>query len=86
MSIYDLMPLRVLEQIERFETAAIEKQRVGQTLLNEAQDLLMEIDSIVGFYRMRAEREGWGVLRAAAERQDLAAWDNDPLPGQGARV
>jgi len=86
MSIYDLMPLRVLEQIERFETAAIEKQRVGQTLLNEAQDLLMEIDSIVGSIGMRAEREGWGVLRAAAERQDLAAWDNDPLPGQGARV
>jgi len=86
VGVYDVMPLRVLEQIERLETAAIEKRNAGQVFLDEAEELYMEIDSIVESYRMRAEREGWDALRSEAERQDAISWYCDPLPGQGARV
>lgn len=79
-SIFDAMPLKVLEQLERIEIDVADKERRAFMLQADAQDLRLRHDEIVNSWKHRAEREGLDTLIAVRNRLDRIAWICDPLP------
>jgi hypothetical protein len=79
-SIFDAMPVKVLEDLERIETTALDYERRAFLLQADAQDLRMKHDEIVAWWTKRAEQEGLDQLIADRERIETIAWIRDPLP------
>jgi chromosome segregation ATPase len=85
-SVYEVIPLKVLEQISAYEEQAAELEHKAASLQADAQDLLLRAEDIVEYYRQRIREYGWDACKAEAERKDAFAWRFDPLPGQGAHA
>ena len=79
-SIYDAMPVKVLEEIERIETRIPVIERRAFMLQAEAQDLRNKHDEIIASWKARAAWEGLDNLIAERHRQEMIAWHCDPLP------
>ncbi len=79
-TIFDAMPIRVLEELERIETAIPELERQAFVLQANAQDLRLQHDEIIAAWKDKAEREGLDYLIAQRQRLDMTAWACDPLP------
>lgn len=79
-TIFDAMPIRVLEELERIETAIPELERQAFVLQANAQDLRLQHDEIIAAWKVKAEREGLDNLIAQRQRMDMIAWACDPLP------
>jgi hypothetical protein len=79
-SIFDAMPVKVLEELERIETAIPDIERRAFLLQADAQDLRMQYDEIIASWKARAEREGLDNLIAERHRLEMIAWVCDPLP------
>jgi len=82
-SVYEVIPLKVLEQISTYEEQAAELEHRAASLQADAQDLRVRADDIVEYYQQRIREYGWEACKAEAERADAFAWRFDPLPGQG---
>ena len=82
-TIFDAMPVKVLEELERIETTISEKEQPGLPVLQaDAQDLRLRHDEIIASWKARAEREGLDNLVAERQRLDAIAWIFDPLPSR----
>jgi len=79
-SIFDVMPIKVLEQLERIETAIPDLERRAFMLEADAQDLRLQREEIITFWKNRAEQEGFDKLIAEQNRVEMIAWHCDPLP------
>jgi len=79
-SIFDAMPVKVLEELERIETTIPEIERRAFLLQADAQDLRIRHDEIIASWTARAEREGLDNLIAERQRFEMIAWVYDPLP------
>jgi hypothetical protein len=79
-TIFDAMPLKVLEQLERIEIEYADKERRAFMLQADAQDLRLRHDEIVNSWKIRAEQEGLDTLIAERRQLDRIAWICDPLP------
>jgi hypothetical protein len=79
-TIFDAMPVKVLEELERIETAISDKEHQAFVLQANAQDLRIRHDTIISSWKARAERDGLENLVAERLRQDAIAWISDPLP------
>ncbi|WAC04318.1 MAG: hypothetical protein OS112_07565 [Methanoregula sp.] len=79
-TIFDAMPVKVLEELERIETAIPDMEHRAFVLQANAQDLRMQHDEIIASWRARAEREGLDNLIAERQRLEMIAWACDPLP------
>ena len=80
ITIFDAMPVKVLEELERMEIAISDKEHRAFVLQADAQDLRFRNDDIILLWKSRAEREGLDNLVAERCRQDAIAWISDPLP------
>ena len=81
-TIFDAMPVKVLEELERIETAIPEIERRAFLLQADAQDLRLKHDEIIASWTARAEREGLDNLIAVRQRLEMIAWVRDPLPNK----
>ena len=81
-TIFDAMPVKVLEELERIETTIPEVERRAFLLLADAQDLRIRHDNIISSWTARAEREGLENLITERSRLDAIAWVFDPLPNR----
>ena len=81
-TIFDAMPVKVLEELERIETTIPEVEHRAFLLLADAQDLRLRHDEIIASWTARAEREGLDNLIAERQRLDAIAWVFDPLPNR----
>jgi hypothetical protein len=79
-TIFDAMPVKVLEDLERMEIAISDKEHRAFVLQANAQDLRIRHDDIISSWKARAEREGLDNMVAERCRQDAIAWILDPLP------
>jgi hypothetical protein len=79
-TIFDAMPVKVLEELERIETTIPEIERRAFLLQADAQDLRIRHNEIVASWTARAEREGLDNLIAERHRLEMIAWVCDPLP------
>jgi ribosomal protein S15P/S13E len=79
-TIFDAMPIKVLEELERMETAISDKENQAFVLQADAQDLRIHHDEIIVSWKSQAEREGLDNLVAERQRLDMIAWVFDPLP------
>ena len=79
-TIFDAMPVKVLENLERMEIAISDKEHRAFVLQANAQDLRIRHDDIISSWKARAEREGLDNMVAERCRQDAIAWILDPLP------
>ena len=79
-TIFDAMPVKILEELERIETTISEEERRAFLLQADAQDLRTRYDNIISSWKARAERDGLENLVAERQRQDAIAWLSDPLP------
>jgi len=79
-TIFDAMPVKVLEELERIEIAISDKEHQAFVLQANAQDLRIRHDNIISSWKARAERDGLENLVAERLRQDAIAWISDPLP------
>jgi hypothetical protein len=79
-SIFDAMPVKVLEELERLETTIADAEHRSFTLQANAQDLRIRHDEIIASWKARTEREGLDKLIAERQRLDAIAWIFDPLP------
>jgi hypothetical protein len=79
-SIFDAMPIKVLEQLERIETAIPDLERRAFMLQVDAQDLRLQREEIITYWKHRAEQEGFDKLVAERNRLEMIAWFCDPLP------
>jgi hypothetical protein len=82
-TIFDAMPIAVLEELERIETRIPVIERRAFMLQAEAQDLRHRHDEIIAAWKDRAAWEGLDNLVAQREREDNLAWACDPLPCRG---
>jgi hypothetical protein len=80
ITIFDAMPAKILEELERIETAISEKEQRAFLCQADAQDLRLRHDEIIASWTARAEREGLDNLIAERQRLDAIAWVFDPLP------
>ena len=81
-TIFDAMPVKVLEELERIETTVSEKEQRAFLCQADAQDLRLRHDEIIASWKARAEREGLDNLVAERQRLDAIAWVFDPLPNR----
>jgi hypothetical protein len=81
-TIFDAMPVKVLEELERIETTIPEVERRAFLLLADAQGLRLRHDEIVASWTARAEQEGLDNLIAECQRLEMIAWVCDPLPNR----
>ena len=81
-TIFDAMPVKVLEELERIETTIPEVERRAFLLLADAQDLRTRHDEIIASWTARVEREGLDNLIAECQRLEMIAWVCDPLPNR----
>ena len=79
-TIFDAMPVKVLEELERIETTLPELESRAFRLLAQAQDLRSRHDEIIASWKARAAWEGLDNLVAERSRLDAIAWLSDPLP------
>ena len=79
-TIYDAMPVKVLEELERIETTLPELESRAFRLLAQAQDLRSRHDEIIASWKAKAAWEGLDNLVAERSRLDAIAWLSDPLP------
>ena len=79
-TIFDAMPLKILEQLERIETAIPDLERRAFVLQANAQDLRLQHEEIIASWKARAERGGLDNLIAERQRLEMIAWVCDPLP------
>jgi hypothetical protein len=79
-TIFDVIPVKVLEELERMETSIADAEHRAFTLQANAQDLRIRHDEIIASWKARTEREGLDNLVAERCRQDAIAWIFDPLP------
>jgi hypothetical protein len=79
-TIFDAMPIKVLEELERIETTIADAEHQAFTLQANAQDLRIRHDEIIALWKARTEREGLDNLIAERCRQDAITWIFDPLP------
>lgn len=79
-TIYDAMPIKVLEELERIETRIPVIERRAFMLQAEAQDLRYRHDEIIKSWKDRAAWEGLDNLVEQRRREDAIAWACDPLP------
>ena len=79
-SIFDAMPIKVLEQLERIESAIPDLERRAFMLQADAQDLRLQREEIITYWKHRAEQEGLDKLVAERNRAEMIAWHCDPLP------
>jgi len=79
-TIFDAMPVKVLEELERIETTIPEKERQAFLLQAGAQDLRLRHEGIIASWKARAEQEGLDNLIAERQRLEDIAWIFDPLP------
>ena len=80
ITIFDAMPVKILEELERMEIAISDKEHRAFVLQADAQDLRIRHDDIISSWEARAEREGLNNLVAERCRLDAIAWISDPLP------
>ena len=81
-TIFDAMPVKVLEELERIETTVSEKEQRAFLCQTDAQDLRTRYDNIISSWKARAERDGLENLVAERQRLDAIAWIFDPLPNR----
>jgi hypothetical protein len=81
-SIFDAMPVKVLEELERIETTIPEIERRAFMLLADAQDLRLRHDAIIASWTARSNHEGLDNLVSERQRLDMIAWVFDPLPNR----
>jgi hypothetical protein len=81
-TIFDAMPVKVLEELERIEIAISDKEHLAFVLQANAQDLRMRHDGIISSWKSRAKQAGLENLVAERRRQDAIAWILDPLPSR----
>ena len=81
-TIFDAMPVKVLEELERIETTIPEVERRAFLLLADAQDLRTRHDEIIASWTARVEREGLDNLVVERQRLDAIAWIFEPLPNR----
>jgi hypothetical protein len=79
-SIFDAMPVKVLEELERIEIATRDAENRAFLLQADAQDLRIRHDEIILSWKVRAENEGLENLIAERNRLEMHAWICDPLP------
>ena len=79
-TIYDAMPIKVLEELERIEIKIPVIERRAFMLQAEAQDLRYRHDEIIKSWKDRAAWEGLDNLVEQRRREDAIAWACDPLP------
>jgi hypothetical protein len=79
-TIFDAMPVKVLEELERMEISIADAEHRAFTLQANAQDLRIRHDEIIASWKARTEREGLDNLIAERCRLDAIAWVFDPLP------
>jgi len=79
-TIFDAMPTKVLEELERMECSIADAEYQAFTLQANAQDLRIRHDGIIASWKARTEREGLDNLIAERCQQDAIAWIFDPLP------
>ena len=79
-SLFDAMPVKVLEELERIEITVSEKEQRAFLCQADAQDLRLRHDEIIASWKARAQREGLDNLVAERQRLDMIAWVFDPLP------
>ena len=79
-TIFDAMPLKVLQELERIETTINEVERQAFVFQAGAQDLRIRHEDIIASWKVQAERDGLENLVAERRRQDAIAWIFDPLP------
>jgi hypothetical protein len=79
-TIFDAMPVKVLEELERIEIAITDKERRAFVLQADAQDLRIRHNEIIASWKARAAWEGLDNLVAERQRLDAIAWISDPLP------
>jgi len=79
-TIFDAMPIKVLEELERIETTLPELESRAFRLQAQAQDLRLRHDEIIAVWKARAAWEGLDNLVTERRRQDAIAWLSDPLP------
>lgn len=79
-TIFDAMPISVLETLERMETAISDMERRAFVLQANAQDFRMRHDKIIASWKVRADRDGLENLVAERQRLDAIARIIDPLP------
>jgi hypothetical protein len=82
ITIFDAMPVKVLEEPERIEIAIPEVERRAFLLQANAQELRLRHDGIVASWTARAKREGLDNLIAERQRREMIAWVCDPLPNR----
>ena len=79
-TIFDAMPVKVLEELERIEIAINDKEHRAFVLQADAQDLRIRHNEIIASWKARAAWEGLDNLVAERQRLDMIAWISDPLP------
>ena len=79
-TIFDAMPVKVLEELERIEIAITDKERRAFVFQADAQDLRIRHNEIIASWKTRAAWEGLDNLVAERQRLDAIAWVCDPLP------
>jgi hypothetical protein len=79
-TIFDAMPVKVLEELERIETTLPELESRAFRLLAQAQDLRSRHDEIIVSWKAKAAWEGLDNLIAERQQLDSIAWISDPLP------
>jgi hypothetical protein len=79
-SIFDAMPVSVLETLERMETTISDMEHRAFVLQANAQDLRSRHDEIIALWKARTDRDGLENLVAERQRIDAIAWAFDPLP------
>jgi hypothetical protein len=81
-TIFDAMPVKILEELERIEIAISDKERLAFVLQADAQDLRIRHEGIISSGKARADSDGLENLVAERRRQDAIAWILDPLPSR----
>lgn len=81
-AIFDAMPVKVLEELERIETTIPEIEHRAFMLQADAQDLRLKRDEIIASWTARTDWEGIDNLIAVRQRLEMIAWVCDPLPNK----
>jgi len=81
-TIFDAMPVKVLQELERIETTINEVERRAFVFQADAQDLRIRHENIIASWKARAEREGLANLILERQRLEAIAWVFDPLPSR----
>jgi hypothetical protein len=79
-TIFDAMPVKVLEELECIENTLPELESRAFRLQAQAQDLRSRHDEIIASWKAKAAWEGLDNLIAERQQLDSIAWISEPLP------